>query len=213
VKRKRYPIVIALLLGLSAAASAAAIRTAGSSYGSPPTLGSCTDCASLPAGVTVMEQAFAFSQETGKVFAFEVTSDTSNFTLTLSGTTPFLTDFMNSGTTYFGFGVICGTGTGIGSSGNPCSTLDPNSSPFNATVSALSNGTDNGNTVTFTFPGDGQGFAFYAIESEPAGAAGTVTATITLNGSAVPEPASWPILGLAIAGLVFLHQRRSAKFS
>jgi hypothetical protein len=142
------------------------------------------------------------------VWDFEVTSDISNFTLTLSGTVPFAYDqtLAETGQQVYGYGLfLCmGSDTNTPVSGDQiCTTsgVDTSgvtpmpSSPY--TSGSLS-------SVSFNVSGDGQGLVFYVMENlnEPDL---TITATLT------PEPASLPFLAAVGLAIVVLGRRRLAK--
>jgi hypothetical protein len=195
------------LLGISVAANASAIRTASSSYGDPtghPAVNCVAPTCTFPVipGVTMTEQDFAFSFVGGyEAFYFTISGPISNFTLTLTGDANFIADDTVNND-YIGFGArVC-----PGDPGPPCSDATQNP--------GTSDGTEN--QVSFNVPGSGDGFSFFAVEKEDAGVAidNFVTANITLNTtSTVPEPSLFPILGLAVVGLLGWKRYRSAKLA
>jgi hypothetical protein len=211
--RLRNPcLLIGLMVGLSAAASASAVHTSTSSYGSPSSGG--VDCSGVlcntVTGVTILEQDYAYSFGGGQVYDFAVTglpSGTTGYTLELTGTAPFLNDTTNvggDGGQSFGL-FIC-----------PLGSTQCGSSSLTSFVSAsIDSGTllDPNTTVdsvTFTVSGDHAGIVFYGVVSQ----SDPVNAFLTLNTtSAVPEPRLWPILSLVLVGLLLLRWFRSAKLA
>lgn len=203
MKLKSNCFHMVMLLALSPLLSASAIRTAGSSYGSPDPTGSpCGSLCTLPSGVTVLEEDYAYSNGPGQVFSFQITSDTSDFSLTLAGPDPFTAVPGD-----FAFGAfVCPFGGFTPCGADPTGFVTASADA--ATAVGLS-------SVTFTVDGDGKDLVFYAIESAPpTGALNQVTATVALSTSSVPEPNFFPILGLGAVGLLLLRRRyRSARMS
>jgi hypothetical protein len=196
MKLRNHCSYVALLFGLSAVLSATPIKTTGSSYGSPDPTGSpCGALCTLPTGVTALTQNYAYSDGPGQVFSFQITSDTSDFSVTLNGADAFTAV---PGDIPFG-GFVC-----PGGGYTPCGA-DPT-----GFVTASAVGLD---SVTFTVDGDGKDLVFFAVETEPpTGVTNQVTATVALNTSTVPEPALLPILGLGVVGLLLFRRRnRSVK--
>ena len=207
MKLKSACLFIGLLFGLSLAANAAAIHTSTSPYGSPGTSG--TDCSgglcNTVTGVTILEQDYAYSNCGGQVYDFVVNTlpaGTTGYTLTLTGTDPFLNDTSDGGDGGQAFGLFV------------CPAEDPewcDASDLSGSVSAsidsstLSDPNTPVDAVTFTVSGDDPGIAFYAVVTQP----DPVNAFLILNPTraAVPEPRLWTVLGLFVVGLVLLRRR------
>jgi hypothetical protein len=203
VKLTKYCAYAGLLLGLSAVLSASAIKTSGSSYGDPDPAGSvCGGSCILPSGVTALMQNYAYSDGPGEVFSFQITSDTSDFSITLTGSDVFTAV---PGDIAFG-AFVCPNG-----GYTPCGA-DPTGFVTASADASTAVGLD---SVTFTVDGDGKDLVFFAIETEPpTGVTNQVTAAVTLNTSTVPEPGLFPILGLAVVGLFLVRRRnRSVKLA
>jgi hypothetical protein len=185
-----------LLLGFSVALSASAIKTSGSSYGDPdPTGSACGGSCTLPSGVTALTQNYAYSDGAGQVFSFQITSDTSDFSITLTGA-----DVFTAAPGDIPFGAFVCPNGGY----TPCGA-DPTGFVTASADASTAVGLD---SVTFTVDGDGKDLVFFAIETEPpTGVTNQVTATVAYT-STVPEPALLPILGLAVVGLVLFRRRR-----
>ncbi len=167
-----------------------------SSYGSPGTPSACGALCSLPAGVSVLENNYIYSDGSGseEVFAFEITSPTAgDFTFTLNGTVPFIPyDSVNFPLDY-PFGYFTDGDGGFSGEVDPSSYTTATADP--TTASDLS-------SVTFTVDGAGDGVAFYAIDGD----GGTVSAAFDYAGT-VPEPRLLPIVVLLLAGGILLRRR------
>lgn len=213
MKRKTFVLFIVLALATVGSAFAGKVSIAGSPYGDPtghPEVNCTAPQCILPAGVTMTEQDFPFSFGPGEVFYFKVTSDVSNFTLTLLGSENFLADDTNDPPDFFGFGALCPGGDVA-----PCNqtTMTPD----------FSDGTSN--TVSFSIPGNGNGLTFFAVEPAASNsttfvndiraldAAPFVTATLTLNSNTVPEPSSLALIVLVAGGFLLLRRFRAARQS
>jgi hypothetical protein len=213
VKRKTFVLSIVLALATVGSAFAGKVSIAGSPYGDPtghPEVNCTAPECILPAGVTMTEQDFPFSFGPGEAFYFKVTSDVSNFTLTLLGAENFVADdTSNTPPEFFGFGALCPGGDVA-----PCNqtTMTPD----------FSDGTTN--KVSFSVPGNGNGLSFFAVE--PAASNSTtfvndiraldalgVTATLTLNSSSVPEPSSLALIVLVAVSFLLLRRFRGARQS
>ena len=206
---KRTILFIAIGLLLTMAADAGLVK-ATSPYGDASTL-TPTDCigtlCTAPSGVTMTELDFSFSFASGEIFYFTVTSNTSDYSLVLQGDTNFIAD--DPSTPFFGFGTLdCPVDpntplcTGVDATTDPLSTMTPGSSDGNH------------NQVTFDIHGNGQNFVFFAVLPAASGNAtrvvtdlAGVTATLTLNGTTVPEPRFVTIVVLGFVGLVLLLRR------
>jgi hypothetical protein len=200
---KVYPLVF-LALTMATVASASRLAQDDGDYGDTPIFSlphpQCLDASGSPAAICAMtaedwkDSVFGVKH----VFDFLIVGDRSNFTLTLTGTEPFAPepDPDNSSRLSYGafacnqFSVIqCGPDpTSQMAAGSPTLSLD-------------------GMTATFDVAGTNDGnhpFVFFAVE-------GSVTATLTANASAVPEPGTFSLIfgaGLAVAAL---GRRRLAK--
>lgn len=172
----------------------------------PPAVPSAPDLCYVPAGVTVAENAYPYSNGSGEVFAFQITSPTSgDFTLTLTGTEPFIPYSINNPQDYPFGSFIDGDGGFSSSDGlgqyavdevDPSAYTTASANPI--PPAALTNATLT--SVTFTVDGPGDGVAFYAIESD----GGTVTATFQYQ---TPEPRLLPIaLTLLLAATVLFRR-------
>jgi hypothetical protein len=193
MKQPRLLVVTGLLLGFSAAMSASAIHTASSNYGSVSNTDACYSLGTL-SGVTVSPEAFQFSEGSDCVFDVEIASG-SDFTLDFQGTADFLTSLTNMSGTYYGNGFFTCPGAG-----NQCGP-DPTAGGYNVSVDA---GSDN---ISLTVNGSGDGLVFFVVEPETPGAIDNI---VTLTGGPIastPEPRLWPVLGLAIVGLLLLRKR------
>jgi hypothetical protein len=181
-------------------AYAGKVSIAGSPYGEPTGEVNCVapQCI-FPAGVTMTEENFGFSFKQGfEVFYFRVTSDVSNFTLTLNGDANFISDDTLT-QEFFGFEALI------------CPDADPT-----CAAESMNPGSSDGNEkqVAFTVPGDGKGFKVFAVEPEPGGnVTNFVTATLTANSSSVPEPRSLALVLLIAASFVLLRRFRAARQS
>jgi len=200
-------LFIGLMAGLSVVASASAIHTAMSSYGSPTSGGiPCVGLCTFPPGVTVLEQNYAYSGGGGEVYDFDISSLPSGitgFTVNLGGSAPFLNDSTDLGQSFGAF--VCPLGT------SQCGP-DPSSFTTASTDSAsLASPNTTVDAVQFKISGNHPGLVFYAIVPNPVGAIGTVTADIQIS-TATPEPRLFPILGLAFVGLL-VWRRRLAKLA
>ncbi len=195
MSQRSYLVFGALLLGFSAA-SASPIVIAGSSYGLATSGGSACDvlCV-LPSGipdVTVLEQNYAFSARKGEVYDFDVTSlpmGVTSFSLTLTGSAPFLDDSTDNGRDFGAF--VCNQLP------KKTKTQCAPKLPSGITTTANSNKKNDVTSVTFTVNGDHEGLVFYAIESEKT--ASTVTADLTIHDPSivVPDLAPKPLFLLA----------------
>lgn len=212
--RKAFVLFIVLAIATVGSAFAGKVSIATSQYGDP-TGHDPVDCSSptciLPAGATMTEQDFPFSFGPGQVFYFQVTSDVSNFTLTLLGLENFIADDTeNDPPEFFGFGAFCPGGDVA-----PCNltTMTPD----------FSDGTSN--KVSFTVPGNGNGLTFFAVEPGASNSTdfvndiraldvtSPVTATLTLNSNTVPEPSSLALIVLVAAGFLLLRRFRVSRQS
>ena len=111
---KAYVLVVCLAVALSTAGSAAVIQQDNSDYGNfgpdcTTVVGNNCDLTQAPG---VIGQSFPFSGNsndavTFQVFDFQITTNPSNFTLTLSGTLPFAADQTFGNQRVFGFGMFC----------------------------------------------------------------------------------------------------------
>jgi hypothetical protein len=203
MKLRNHCSYVALFFGLSALLSASTIRTSGSSYGSPDPTGSpCGGLCTLPTGVTALTQNYAYSDGLGQVFSFQITSDTSDFSVTLNGADAFTAV---PGDIPFG-AFVCPFG-----GYTPCG-VDPTGFVTASADATTAVGLD---SVTFTVNGDGKDLVFFAVETEPpTGVTNQVTATVAFTTSTVPEPALLPILGLGVVGLLLFRRRnRSVKLA
>jgi len=158
----------------------------------------------------VLEQNYAFSGGGGEVYDFDITSlptDTTGFTLTLTGSAPFLVDSADKGYDFGAF--VCGqlsakTETQCGSK-----------LPADVTTTINGGKKKNVSSVTFTVDGDHENLVFYAIESEDA--LNKVTADLTIRTSnlraplflvATPEPRFVSVLFAVLLLLaVSIHRR------
>jgi hypothetical protein len=211
-------VFVGLLLGLSTVASASKISTSGSAYGPASPVTNTLD------GDLNEQNYLASFAANDEVFAFQINTDISNFTLILSSPVAFIADdTSNTPPDFLGFGALIDDGSRScpafsTSTTEPMCGPDPNSSPYNASSNLTgSDGTDT--SVSFSVEGDGKGLVFFAVVPETAGTDqngnlilnNLVTAEIT---SATPEPRLLPMLVLGLAGLLlFGWRRRLAKLA
>jgi hypothetical protein len=210
---KAYALVVCLAVALTTAVSAAVIQQDNSDYGN-----SGPDCTTvegnnciLTAAPGVIGQTFAFSGNSDfevnfQVFDFQITTNPSTFTLTLTGTLPFVADqTLTNGNTnqqIYGFGMfVCGPDD------FPSSLCTPTGTDLSAVTAnpATSNGRED--SVTFTVPGNGQNMVFYVLENETTDP--TVTATLVTNST--PEPSSFSLVLGAALFLAALGRRSLAR--
>lgn len=198
-RRNSYLLLAVLALGMAGSAVAGKVSIATSKYGddsSSPEQNCVSPMCILPSGDTMTEQDFPFSFGSGEVFYFKVTSDVSNFTLTLLGTENFLADdTANDPPEFFGFGALCPGG---------------DVAPCNQTTMTPDFSDGNSKTVAFSVPGNGNGLTFFAVEPA-SNVTQFVSATLKLNASEVPEPRSLGIIVLLAAGFVLLRRFRPAR--
>lgn len=200
---KVYPLVF-LALTLATVASAARLAQDDGDYGDKPEFAlphtQCLDASGSPAAICAMTAEDWKDSVLGveHVFDFLIVGDRSNFTLTLTGTEAFPADdpprwsFGAFACNPFSF-VQCGPDpTSQMAAGSPTLSLD-------------------GKIVTFDVTGandPNHPFVFFAVEPD---IEGSVTATLTANASATPEPGTFSLVfgaGLAVAAL---GRRRLAK--
>jgi len=221
MKQTNFGVFVGLLLGLSAVANAntiiSPIQIAHSSYGIATSGGSaCDGLCVLPSDVTVLEQNYAFSGGGGgEVYDFNVISlptDTTGFTLTLTGSAPFLDDSADNGHDFGAF--VCKQ--------LPAKTETQCGSKLPADVTTTIIGgkkKSDVSSVTFTVDGDHDNLVFYAIESEDA--LNRVTADLSIHTSstvnrplflvAAPDPRFVSLLlAVLLLSAVSIHRRRMA---
>jgi len=212
--------IIGLALGMSTAAFATRLQQDNDDYGSQGP--DCTLAASSGFACDLTNASGLFGEQfpytfnntfdvNFHVWDFELTSDISNFTLTLTGSIPFATDQTLTSPDltedFFGYGLfLCGVDeTNDPSSGNRiCTTSDVSTAGVSASLI-------NSSEVQFTVSGDGKGLVFYVAESLPVVEDPTVTAAITPNGVATPEPGTVPLLLAGGLALVLFGRRRLAR--
>lgn len=222
MKQTSFGVFVGLLLGLTAVAEASTITSpiqiAHSSYGIATSGGSaCDGLCVLPPNVTVLEQNYAFSGGGGEVYDFDITSiptDTTGFTLTLTGSAPFLDDSADNGHDFGAF--VCKQ--------LPAKTETQCGSKLPAGVTATVNSKKKNDvsSVTFTVDGDHEDLVFYAIEGEDA--LNTITADLTIHTSTIhtnvagapllvttPDPRFVSVLlAVLLLSAVSIHRRRQA---
>jgi hypothetical protein len=209
---KAYVLVVCLAVALSTAVSAAVIQQDNSDYGNfgpncTTVVGNNCDLTQAPG---VIGQSFPFSGNSNdevnfQVFDFQITTNPSNFTLTLSGTLPFAADQTFGNQRVFGFGMfVCGPDD------FPTSLCTPSGTDLSAVTAnpPASNGSEN--SVTFTVPGNGQNMVFFVLENDTTDP--TVTA-ILRSTTATPEPSSFSLVfGAALVFAAFGRRRLARLF-
>jgi hypothetical protein len=201
--------LIGLALALSTAGYANRLQQDNSDYGNAgpnctTTVGFLCDLSGAPG---LIGQDFGYSGNSDfdvnyQVFDFQVTSDITNFTLTLSGSLDFAPDqVFDTDVPFYGFGTFeCNSGD-LGTS-----LCGPDATGLVSTSPGTSDGTEK--SVQFYVPGDGKDLTFYIVEDLGTTEDPTVTAKITPN--AVPEPGSLPFLAAAGIAVAVLGRRRFA---
>ena len=205
-----------LALMMTGASYAALVQDDNSDYGNQGF--DCTDsvhsskflCNLTSAPGLFGEQFSASFSSDFHVWDFDVVNNLSNFTLTLTGSLPFIANQTVNGQKVNGFGMfVCSAGE----TSNPVSgerICTPSGDYSSAVIPSPDNGNSAASTVSFTVPGNGQGFVFFVVSEASIDSTATVTATIT-SAATVPEPSSW---SLVIAGLIavgFLAKRKLAN--
>ncbi|MBZ5609832.1 MAG: PEP-CTERM sorting domain-containing protein [Acidobacteriia bacterium] len=216
--------LVGLALLMSGTVQASRLQQDFSDYGVTPGFFNqnvCLDANGNPTGGTcalTAEDYLASNDPTLHVFDFKVDGAISNFTLTLTGSVPFVAD-PNSGTGFWAYGALL------------CKAIDPSFTnppqcgpdPTSAMASGSPTLSGDGMTATFNVSGSNNDFVFFAILPEPVldltqdilpldvPTEPTVTAKLTLNTSEVPEPSTLPVVLLAAGTAITVFQRRSRK--
>jgi len=204
-------VLVCLAAALSTVGSAAVIQQDNSDYGNSGP--DCTTVAGNNCNLTqapgVIGQTFGFSGNSDnnvnfQVFDFQITTNPSNFTLTLTGTLPFAADqTLSSSQQIYGFGMfVCGLDD------FPSSLCTPSGTDLSHVTSNPTSSNGSENSVTFTVPGNGQNMVFFVLENEPSDP--TVTA-ILRTASSVPEPGSFSLVFGAALVFAALGRRRLAR--
>ena len=212
----KYAFVPALLIAMSMAAQAAKLATNNSNYGfsdfgtdnQTPT-STCLDLNSVTCLLT--EQTFyATNSSTLAVYDFKINSDLFNFTLKLDG---------NAALDNYGAFIL---DPGANDSSNPNQAIllaNPVQFGPDATALAAAAPLGDGQGASFTVTGNGKGLVFFVVldkpllTTDPPPDPKDVTASIQLSTSPVPEPTLWPLLAIAIGGLLVIRRRRMARSS
>ena len=200
-----------------------------SDYGIAPTFLSqnvCLDANGAPTGGTcalTAEDYLATNNGALHVFNFRVEGSISNFTLTLTGSVPFVFDpnpDANPAVASWGYGAM------------NCTAFDPlvftnppmcGPDPTAAMAAGFPTLSADGMTVTFNLAGSNNAFVFFGILPEPVQedtdqfialdvqSEPTVTAKLTLNSTEVPRPSSVPVIVLASGAAIAVFRRRFSK--
>ncbi len=224
--------IVGLALLMSGTLNATRLQQDFSDYGVAPTFLSQNVCLDANGAVTAgtcaltAEDYIASNNDTQHVFDFKVDGNISNFTLTLTGSVPFITD-PNGGSGFFAYGAF------------NCKPIDPSFTnppqcgpdPSGAMAAGSPTLSADGLTITFNVSGANDNFVFFGILPEPvqtdlvnlnfaplspvstcspSDGEPAVCAKLTLNTSEVPEPVTLPVL-LAAGAAVAVFKRRSTK--